>query len=142
MRLVPMEFNHLPSVARLCGQLGYAATETELAERLGVLGPHPDHQLLVGLDDEGNVVGWGHGKVDLRLLTGRRLEISALVVDEACRGRGIGAALLGALEIWGRSRGCPHVRVSSQASRTKAHRFYGRSGYDLEKISHLFRKPL
>ena len=38
--------------------------------------------------------------------------------------------------------GCIRMTVRSRIARERAHRFYEREGYVLEKTSHVFRKPL
>ena len=41
-----------------------------------------------------------------------------------------------------RDHGCARMTVRSRVARERAHRFYLREGYVLEKTSHVFRKPL
>jgi len=55
--------------------------------------------------------------------------ISMMVVDEALRSRGIGAALVRAAEQALALQGCTIVEVTSNARRTEAHRFYEGLGY-------------
>jgi len=61
----------------------------------------------------------------------RRLRalLEGFVVDEAARSRGIGAALLEAVESRARERGCAEIRVQSNVLRERAHSFYERNGY-------------
>ncbi len=55
--------------------------------------------------------------------------ITALVVDEAQRGRGVGRALVGAAEEAARKAGCSRIEATSALHRTEAHRFYERLDY-------------
>jgi ribosomal protein S18 acetylase RimI-like enzyme len=55
--------------------------------------------------------------------------LTALVVDESARGRGIGRALVNAAEEYFRARGCALIEVTSNKKRTDAHAFYERLGY-------------
>lgn len=60
--------------------------------------------------------------------------ISMMVVDEALRGRGIGAALVRAAEALLAGQGCYVVEVTSHVRRTEAHRFYERLGYERTSV--------
>jgi GNAT superfamily N-acetyltransferase len=66
----------------------------------------------------------------------------ALIVADGARDRGVGRDLLRAAEAWARDRGCEALMVATRVTRTDAHRFYRREGYDLDKTSHIFLKPL
>ena len=60
--------------------------------------------------------------------------ISMMVVDEALRGRGIGAGLVRAAEDALATQGCYMVEVTSHERRTEAHRFYERLGYERTSV--------
>ncbi len=60
--------------------------------------------------------------------------VSMMVVEEALRGRGIGAALVAAAERLLAAQGCYMVEVTSNARRTEAHRFYERLGYQRTSV--------
>ena len=53
-----------------------------------------------------------------------------LVVSEAVRGRGVGRALVAAVETKCAGLGCVLVEVTSNIRRDKAHRFYEGLGYE------------
>lgn len=55
--------------------------------------------------------------------------ILALGILSAYRGRGIGRALLNAVENWARADGAAGIRLVSGFDRTGAHRFYEACGY-------------
>ena len=63
-----------------------------------------------------------------------------MVVAEAERGRGIGAALVAEAERRLGARGCGLVEVTSNQKRLRAHAFYEKLGY--ERTSYRFFKPL
>ena len=60
--------------------------------------------------------------------------ISMMVVDEALRNRGVGAALVRMAERTLAERGCYMVGVTSHVRRTEAHRFYERLGYERTSV--------
>jgi GNAT superfamily N-acetyltransferase len=113
------------ALAALSGELGYPAAEAEILERLARMGS--TQQVLVY--DDGSVLGWIEVVEALRLESGRFGEITGLVVREASRGRGIGAALVEAAAAWARERGLPKLRVRSNVTRERTHRFYLRLGF-------------
>jgi ribosomal protein S18 acetylase RimI-like enzyme len=66
--------------------------------------------------------------------------ISMMVVDEAHRGRGIGAQMVGEAERLLAEKGCGLVEVTSNNRRADAHRFWESNGY--EKTSSRFAKDV
>ena len=121
------------ALARLIGQLGYRVTPAEAAERLGLM--EAEGRLVLVADLDGEVIGCLSTSV-MRVLhrpapVGR---ISMMVVDEAHRGRGIGAALVRAAEDALAAQGCYMVEVTSHVRRTEAHRFYERLGYERTSV--------
>jgi GNAT superfamily N-acetyltransferase len=129
-------------LAELSGQLGYPIPGDTMTRRLGRLVGRQDNVVLVAeLLPDGRVVGWVHGAAQDLLESGQRCEILGLVVDEDCRGRGIGRRLVSAVEAWAASRGLESMTVRSNVARTGSHPFYERLGYVRTKTQHAYRKP-
>ena len=61
-------------------------------------------------------------------------EIVELVVEESCRGAGIGAAMVEEMAARARERGCECLELSTNRMRERAHRFYERQGF---RFTHL-----
>lgn len=76
----------------------------------------------------------------LSLSAARRAQIDAVRVDASLRGQGAGAALMADAEARARAAGASLMQLTSNASRTDAHRFYERLGYAPSHIG--FKKPL
>lgn len=128
-----------PALADLTTQLGYPVTTDEMGERLAAVLAADGALLLAEGGDR--VVGWVHVRI-VPLLTGSHAEIDGLVVDEAHRGRRIGAALLREAEEWAVERGASRMVVRSNVVREQAHRFYERLGYERFKTSYNLEKRL
>ncbi|WP_188054834.1 GNAT family N-acetyltransferase [Sphingosinithalassobacter sp. CS137] len=90
------------------------------------------NQLLVVAELEGAVIG----TLQLSFLPGLsfrgawRGQIEAVRIDEHCRGRGYGAAMIDWAVARCRERDCYLVQLTSSNSRTDAHRFYERLGWE------------
>ncbi len=137
----PVRIEDARSVATLATQLGYPSSEAQLAERIPHVLGLGDAAAMVA-EDAGAVVAWIHVELRRTLVADQEAQVMALVVDERCRGRGIGAALMLEVERWARERGAVKLRVGSRTTREGAHRFYEREGYALAKTSHWFQKDL
>lgn len=90
----------------------------------------PAHILVVA-ESAGEVVG----TMQLSFLPGLarrgalRAQIEAVRVGESARGGGLGAAMMGWAIDEARRRGCALVQLTTDKSRTGAHRFYQRLGF-------------
>ena len=118
------------ALARLCTQLGYPADASELPERVAPLSRDSNARTLVAVSEAGEVVGVE--TVHLRATLNHTAplgQITLLVVDERCRGQGVGGILVDAAEQWTRERGCERIIVTTALQREGAHRFYERAGY-------------
>ena len=128
-------------VAVLASQLGYPTTPEAIRERLHLLKAQEDHQVLVA-QVGGRVMGWVHVGRTLSLEAGDRSELLGLVVDETCRGRGLGRALVAEAEAWAWTRGLPILHVRANVTREATHRFYGKLEFEAVKRQVVFRKRL
>jgi ribosomal protein S18 acetylase RimI-like enzyme len=113
---------------RLLPQLSGSAEPLD-AEALRALVSRPGNHLLVARVD-GEVVGT-LTLVLLLIPTGVRAWIEDVVVDEAARGRGVGAALTGEAVRLARAEGARTVDLTSRPSRDAANRLYERLGFRL-----------
>jgi GNAT superfamily N-acetyltransferase len=143
MKIRDMSAADLDSVAALCRQL---ASEDRSADALAVrverARADPRHSFSVAVDDDGRVVAWMHLHETYLVASDPCLQVLALVVDEACRGRGVGKLMMEFAERRAASRGLPRLYLHSQVKRTDAHRFYEGLGYSKLKTQIAFEKRL
>ncbi len=117
------------AVANLLGQLGYPVeSEALVLERHAALAADVQQALLVAVC-EGQLVGLVQMARVCLLASEGYVEVHALVVDEAARGQGVGAALLEAAQAWTTRFGNLRVRLGSGVHREQAHQFYEHLGY-------------
>jgi GNAT superfamily N-acetyltransferase len=128
-----------PALAALFTELGFPASRAAIAKRLDAL-LRAGETVLVAMR-EGETVGvlTVHVTPVLHRPTpvGR---LTALVVTETARGRGVGRALVQAAERTLAARGCALIEVTSNRRLTEAHRFYEHLGYEATSVR--FKKAL
>lgn len=111
---------------RLLPQLSRSAEPLD-AQALRALAARPGNHLLVARLD-GQIVGTLTLAV-LLIPTGLRAWIEDVVVDEAARGQGVGAALTKEAVRLARAEGARTVDLTSRPSRQAANRLYERLGF-------------
>lgn len=128
------------AIVALSAQLGYPLERDALLARLRRLLADDTQCVRVARVEGGVVAGWVHAAEQEPLEAGPRAEILGLVVEASRHGRGLGRALVAAVESWARGRGLPLVTLRSNVVRTEAHAFYLHLGFTIEKTQHAFRK--
>src|ERR1700689_3737288 len=123
IRIRASQVDDAAALARLSTQLGYPATPEQVAPRLEGILRDPMAVLFVAERASGEVTGFIHLMHQHLIEYDPRVEVAALVVDEDCRGLGIGRALMARAEEWAVERGCRYVNVRSKFSRAAAHAF-------------------
>jgi len=123
---------------RLTPQLSSSALPPSADELAGIV-TSPAIVLLVARDPDRE--GWIVGTLTLllfRIPTGARAWIEDVVVDEAYRRRGIGAALIRAAIERAREAGARTVDLTSRPSREAANRLYRRLGF-VQRETNVYR---
>ncbi|MYA25338.1 MAG: GNAT family N-acetyltransferase [Acidimicrobiales bacterium] len=124
--------------ARLHPQLS-SSTPPDAAALERIVG-HPANTVLIARDSADEIVG-AMILVLFPLASGLRAWIEDVVVDEAARGRGIGAALnRHAIEI-ARQAGARTVDLTSRPDREAANRLYARLGFN-QRNTNVYRLDL
>ncbi|MBV9605375.1 MAG: GNAT family N-acetyltransferase [Solirubrobacterales bacterium] len=117
----------VPAMAALVGQLSRSSPAPS-ADEVEEIVRSPACHLLLARDENGTIVGMLTLAV-FRIPTGLRAWIEDVVVDEAGRGRGVGAALTNAAIRLANERGARTVDLTSRPSREAANRLYQRLGF-------------
>lgn len=141
VRLRPPRPTDAPALAVLAGELGYPTDEEQLLGRLASLSP-TDAAVIVAVDAADAPIGWCQVELFRTLVEPLSALIVGLVVGEVNRSEGVGVALLEAAEGWARARHCRRMVVATRITRERAHRFYAREGYAVNKTSYFLDKPL
>jgi ribosomal protein S18 acetylase RimI-like enzyme len=121
------------AMAALVGQLS-RSSPTPSAEEVQEIVGSPACHLLLATDDDGTIIGMLTLAV-FRIPTGLRAWIEDVVVDEAARGRGVGAALTNAAIRLANERGARTVDLTSRPAREAANRLYQRLGFVLRETN-------
>jgi GNAT superfamily N-acetyltransferase len=118
------------AVARLLAELGYPASDGQAAERLERLSRDESYRVFVA-ELDGEIAGFA--TVHVMSLIERDepgAVLAAIAVTERFRRRGVGSALVGAVEAHARARGASRLVLSSARKRADAHAFYLRAGFE------------
>lgn len=122
-------------------ELGYQLSEVIVQKQLNKVIASESHLLLVA-ELDGNIVGYAHASEYDVLYFDSLYNLLGLSVQSDYQGRGIGRALMKAVEEAAVLKGKAGVRVNSGAQREAAHRFYQAIGYQKIKQQANFRKNL
>jgi N-acetylglutamate synthase-like GNAT family acetyltransferase len=118
------------ALAALIGQLGYPTSAEAVARRIARLRASDADRLVVA-ELDGEVVGLASLHESLSVEYDQpAAKLSAIIVDERQRRRGIGEALVAELEAEARRRGCCLIFLTTAERRADAHAFYRRLGFE------------
>ena len=97
-------------------------------ERLEEIMESSYHDILLAVEDD-EVVGMVVVSI-VMMTTRKNVYMEDLVVDENCRGKGIGGMMLEAVKDWGRNKGCQRLEFTSTSRENKenAIKFYESHG--------------
>jgi ribosomal protein S18 acetylase RimI-like enzyme len=109
--------------------IGYPQSLKSLEDRLVTYLTSPQYHVFVAEVDN-VLVGLVAVYVTHRFIVhGKRCTIEALVVDELCRGHGVGRKLMHTVELFAKNSGCSLIDLVTGIQRTEAHLFYQKMGY-------------
>jgi GNAT superfamily N-acetyltransferase len=128
------------AVSALLGELGYEVSSQAAAERVQRLNETRSDPTFIAGED-----GRPLGLIALHrcdMIQPRRpvVRITAVVVHQPARRRGIGRLLIDHALRWAQQKGCELVELTSALSRAEAHAFYRDLGFDANSLR--FRRSL
>ena len=129
------------AIASLTTELGYLADVPAISDRLSRLSDRGDDVVLVA-EEDGVIAGWVQAHTSVVLESGFRMEIVGLIVSDRFKRRGVGKALVDAVESWGRECGAFVFTVRSNVQRVESHVFYPALGYEKTKTQAVYRKRI
>lgn len=138
VKIRPLRTSDIDSIMQLHRELGwnpaFKADGSTVRQRLAALTTGENALLLVA-ELSGRVVGYVHGEIVTYLLfAGREMLISELFVREDARAKGVGTALMAAIEAEAVKRKCFRIGVVNSRERESYKRgFYSDLGYE-EKV--------
>lgn len=140
LRFRDAKLHDAAAVSRLIEALSYPCDAPEAERRIRRVNASP-RQALVVAEWKDAVCGLISLDFMFYLPLGRETcRITALVVDERFRKHGVGRELLRYAEVASRRENAARLELTTAASRTEAHAFYRRCGF--EQSSLRFVKPL
>jgi GNAT superfamily N-acetyltransferase len=117
-----------PAIAALLAELGHPTDVAVIPQRLDGVRAEGD-EAFVATEGDGPVVGFfSIARVAVVHGSGPVALITALVVTESARGRGVGRRMVDAARQWAREAGCVRLLVTSADHRADAHAFYPACG--------------
>lgn len=147
IKIRPLRDSDIEAVMRLHRELGwnpaFMADGSTLRQRLQSLIVEENALLLVAEIDD-HVIGYVHGEVIIYLLfAGREMMITEVFVRERARGKGVGKALVTAIENEAVKEKCFRISVLNSRERESYKRsFYPGMGYSEREQTATFVKRL
>lgn len=145
IKIRPLQQQDMEAVMRLHRELGwnpaFHADGSTLLQRLKSLITE-DNALLLVAEIDGKVIGYIHSEIITYLLfAGREMMITEVFVREKARGKGVGKALIGAMEAEAVKQRCFRLSVLNSRERESYQRgFYPSLGYEERTQTALFTK--
>jgi GNAT superfamily N-acetyltransferase len=130
-KIRPVASGDAATLGRLLDQLGYPTDAEEIPQRLEKLHARPGTAVLVAENEGGEVVG----VVTIHLFPALHSDepvawLTAVVVEEGARGKGVGSALVARAEEWAAEHGATRIALTSALHREAAHDFYKARDYE------------
>ena len=130
--LIIREATHedIPALVGLTAELGYPDSEEEIRKRFITVSESPHHKIFVAERNE-NVIGlMSFHALDVLYGAGKLGRITALVVTDSERGKGVGKMLVAKAEELACKSDCKRIELTTNNRRIDAHKFYESQGFE------------
>jgi ribosomal protein S18 acetylase RimI-like enzyme len=122
-------------MTRLLPQLSTTAVGPDRAALEEIVASPTSSMFVARLASQGDAIVGSITLLIYRIPSGVHAVVEDVVVDEAARGHGVGAALLDEVIAVARNRGARHVNLTSRTSRQAANRLYKRAGFVIRETN-------
>lgn len=129
------------ALAALMTELGYPTTEEDMRERFRTIEREAHYKTFIA-DYRGEVVGMAGALQSYYFeLNGSYVRLVALVTKETYRNKGVGKALVEAVEQWASEIGANAIVLNcgNREERKTAHIFYQRIGFEAKSTGYMKR---
>ncbi len=127
-----LDSSHKAAILPLLRQLHTAVSEAELSARFDEMAR--GGYVFVGAFRNRTLEGVGVFCRRLTFHLGPHVDLESLVVNEACRSRGVGRRLLRWIHRYAAARGCAVARLDTFVTNTRAQKFYLAHGYAIHSF--------
>lgn len=118
----------------LIDQLGPKYPSQLTVEKLQEIIDRPDNYIFIAYDDK-KIIGVV-ALSSLHVLTGKKLWVEDMVVDEKYRGQGIGFNLIEAVKKYAKENGFTHINLTSRPAREAANQLYRKAGFEINETNY------
>lgn len=122
-------------------EMGYGYPINKTRHKLEQIMESDSDKIYVAIAED-HVVGYVHGNDYDTIYAPHMKNIMGIAVSSAYKRKGIGRALLNAVEEWAKQTGAEAVRLVSGSGRTNAHLFYRSCGYSGDKTQLNLKKEM
>ena len=123
-----MKADDAEAVNLLSQQLGYSLSIQQTLQNINAVLKSIDHTAFVAVA-ENEIVGWVGAARSVMIEVMPHCEINGLVIDENCRGKGIGKLLIENVKHWAKEKGNDKLSLHCNVKRIDAHLFYEHLGF-------------
>ena len=140
-KIRPVQEQDAGQVHALACEMGYKISKGKIAKNIRLINKHPEHTAFVA-EKNGNIPGWIHVFIALRLGSNPFAEIGGLAAKADTRRLGVGGKLVQCCEKWAFDKSIRSVRVRCHNIRKIAHEFYHSLAFNNLKPQCVFTKYL